>query len=54
MRMNFGEMGISEKLLLFSDGKNVSDYFDEVLDALDLSYKNANKSQGSDKVNPTL
>ena len=54
MRMNFGEMGISEKLVLFSDGKNVSDYFDEVLDALDLSYKNANKSQGSDKVNPTL
>ena len=44
MRMNFGEMGISEKLVLFSDGKNVSDYFDEVLDALDLSYKNANKS----------
>ena len=34
--MNFGEMGISEKLIMFSDGQNVAEYFDGILDALDV------------------
>ena len=34
--MNFGEMGISEKLIMFSDGQNVAEYFDGILDAIDI------------------
>ena len=36
--MNFGEMGISEKLIMFSDGQNVAEYFDGILDSIELSH----------------
>ena len=35
--MNFGELGISEKLIMFSDGKNVAEYFDGILDAPEIA-----------------
>ena len=30
--MTFGDLGISDKLTIFSDGKNVVDHFKEILD----------------------
>ena len=35
MKINFDEMGISNKLIMFSDGEEVVDYFDVLLDNLD-------------------
>ena len=35
--MNFGELGISDKLVIFSDGKNVVDFICGTLDALKVS-----------------
>ena len=35
--MNFGELGIEEKLKIFSDGRRVVDYISEVIDDLDSS-----------------
>jgi len=32
--MNFGDLGLSEKLVMFSDGRNVVDYFSGILDEL--------------------
>ena len=40
--MNFGEMGISEKLIMFSDGQNVAEYFDGVLDKIDVTSPRTN------------
>ena len=36
IRMNFGELGISDKLVLFSDGKNVVDFINGTLDAISI------------------
>ncbi len=30
--MNFGELGIADKLVAFSDGKKVTDYFSSLLE----------------------
>ena len=35
MKMNFQDMGIPEKLKLFSDGKSVADYFESLLDDIE-------------------
>ena len=34
-RMAFGDLGISSKLTMFSDGKNVVEYFNELLNGID-------------------
>ena len=35
--LNFNEIGISNKVAMFSDGKALTDYIDQVLNDLDLS-----------------
>ena len=35
MRMNFKDIGIEDKLVVFSGGKEVTDYFDSMLSDLE-------------------
>ena len=37
MKMNFSDINITDKLVMFSNGQDVVDYFDSLLKDLDLS-----------------